>query len=331
MIDSKRLLSILDKFEEINGIAVVGDVGVDKYTSGNVERISPEAPVPVIEVTKEWTKLGLAANVSDNLVDLGIASTLFGVIGKDNHGHIFEGLLKERGLNTKGLVHSSERLTTFKERVVAGPQQICRIDYETQKEMDEKSKDALLEKLHKQLPSFGGIILEDYGKGLFDERFTQEVIALGRRNKVLITVDPSRKNPASWYKGATLFKPNYKEACIIMDQLGYREERKPEKICEILIDELDFENVVVTLGAEGMVSLSKDSKPQRIPTIARDVYDVSGAGDTSIAVLTAALLSGANLEEAIWTANLAAGVVVAKKGTATTTVDEIKGYFNKLQ
>ncbi len=331
MIDKTRFETVLNGFEKIQNIAVLGDVGVDKYTSGNVDRISPEAPVPVVEVKKEWTKLGLAANVSDNLSDLGVTSDLFGVIGNDVHGKIFEDLLGKSGLTTKSLVKSDTRSTTFKERVVAGTQQICRIDYETQEPIDETSKSSLLEKIDQKLGKIDGIILEDYGKGLFDERFTQEVIALAKRNKVLVTVDPSRKNPATWYKGATLFKPNFKEASIIMDRLGFSEERKPERICEILIDKLNFDNVVVTLGSEGMVSMSKDSQTKKIPTIARDVFDVSGAGDTSIAVLTAALISGGNLEEAVWTANLAAGVVVAKKGTATATIDEIKTYYNRLQ
>lgn len=331
MIDKKRFQEILSNMESIEKIAVLGDVGVDKYTLGSVDRISPEAPVPVLSVEKEWVKLGLAANVSDNLLELNIDSALFGVIGEDEHANVFEDLLESRSLSTWGIVRSKKRMTTFKERIVAKTQQICRIDYETSNSLDDQSKTLLLDRLKEFGEDFGAIVLEDYAKGLFDEEFCREVIKYFNSINKVIAVDPSRTNPVNWYKNASLVKPNLKEARILMNQLGFTNTQTPEEMCKVFIDKLELENVVITLGEEGMVSMNKnDNKVTQIPTVAKAVYDVSGAGDTCVALLTSGLLAGASIHEASVIANLGAGVVVGKKGTATVKVQELVDAFEGL-
>lgn len=330
MISKERFEEILQSYSKVRNIAVLGDVGVDKYTAGRVDRISPEAPVPVVRVEKEWVKLGLAANVSDNFSELGIKTTLCGVIGDDQHAHVFEELLEDRNLSTWGLVRSKERATTFKERIVAGGQQICRVDYETVDATDAESKAALISRLKEFANDIDALIIEDYAKGLFDKELTQEVIKIFKDQGKLVCVDPSRSSNPMIYKGADLFKPNLKEAKLVLKSLGLDENLSAEKMCEALMKELDLSQVVITLGAQGMISLDKKSGAcKRIPTMAKDVFDVSGAGDTSIALLCASLVAGASLEEASVMANIGAGIVVGKRGTATVSRQEMKEYFAK--
>ncbi|HXH75690.1 MAG TPA: PfkB family carbohydrate kinase [Bacteriovoracaceae bacterium] len=333
ILTSEKFDKIISHFTQVKPILVVGDLGIDKYTFGEVKRISPEAPVPVLEVSKEWNKLGLAANVSDNLKSLEVASTLCGVIGDDPRAGLVENLLEERGLKTWGLVRDPSRHTTYKERVTTATQQICRVDYETKEFLDEETSRRVSARVQEFSDSHSGVIIEDYGKGLFSETLCQKIITNFKAKGLLIAVDPSRSTPPIWYKGATLLKPNRAESYMMVEALGYFKERKIETIAKILVEKLELEKLIITLGADGMAMLDTkgDGTLKVIPTAASEVFDVSGAGDTAIAAITSALLAGATLEEAAWIGNCASGVVVRKRGTAYCTLEELKDYFQNLR
>ncbi|MDD4973182.1 MAG: PfkB family carbohydrate kinase [Bacteriovorax sp.] len=331
IISLSRFNEITSKFSSIDPIVVVGDVGIDKYTFGEVRRISPEAPVPVLEVTKEWLKLGLAANISHNLRTLGVKSTLCGVVGEDNNANLFDNLLEDEKLNTWGIVRTKLRPTIFKERVTTNTQQICRIDYESSDYIDVETEQKILLRISEFLKTHQALIIEDYAKGTLTKNLIATLISEFKSSGKLVAVDPGRSTPPLYYKGATLLKPNLSEARIMVESLGYK-EKKLENIAKILVDKLDLQMLVITLGAEGMALLDIKTQPvlKIIPTVANEVFDVSGAGDTAISVLTSALLSGATLEEAAWIGNCASGVVVGKKGTATVNLDELNTFFQQL-
>lgn len=331
MINHKRLDEILAGFSKLEPMLVLGDVGIDKYTYGDVARISPEAPVPILKVSREWCKLGLASNVSDNLKSLGIDSTLCSVVGNDVNGTIFENLLEERDLKTWGIVRDEKRVTTFKERVTTNTQQICRVDYEVLEPISNECHDKLLSRCKEFSASHSMLILEDYAKGLLNADLVKQVIAMFKEQNKMVAVDPYSTCPVDWYKGATLFKPNLTESISIAKQLGYMEV-KPEVVAEILLDKLDLQMVVITLGNAGMAFIERNSTQgvRVIPTLATEVYDVSGAGDTAISALCAAVEAGATLEEAVWIANCASGVVVGKRGTASVTCAEITKFHKRL-
>lgn len=333
ILTSDTFEKIIFQFQSLKPILVVGDLGVDKYTFGEVKRISPEAPVPVLEVSKEWNKLGLAANVSDNLMSLEVPSTLCGVIGDDSRASLVESLLEERGLKTWGLVRDPSRHTTYKERVTTATQQICRVDYETKDPLQEDISRRISTRIQEFAATHSGVIIEDYGKGLFSEALCQKIIKDFQEKNLLVAVDPSRSTPPLWYKGATLLKPNRLESQIMVEALGYFKERKLETIAKILVDKLNLEKLIITLGADGMAMIDTKvgGELKIIPTAANEVFDVSGAGDTAIAAISSALLAGATLEEAAWVGNCAAGVVVKKRGTALCSKEELRDYFQNLR
>ncbi|AYF44282.1 MULTISPECIES: bifunctional heptose 7-phosphate kinase/heptose 1-phosphate adenyltransferase [Halobacteriovorax] len=333
LISPQRFDAIVSNLSNIKPILVVGDVGIDKYTSGVVNRISPEAPVPLVEVQKEWQKLGLSANVSENLKTLGVESTLCGVMGDDLNANVLEDLLEEAGLSTWGVVRCEERPTVFKERIVTDHQQICRIDYESKKPISEDVEKRLIGRINELKENHGALILEDYSKGVLTESLISRLVNEFKESKSLIAVDPSRTTPPLFYKGVSLLKPNHVEAKLMVNQLGYSQDMQVEEIADILVDKLQLEKIIITLGARGMAMLDTkgDGKLHMIPTVANEVYDVSGAGDTTISLLVACLEAGGSLEEAAWVANCGAGVVVGKVGTATVSQDELRNYYEVLK
>lgn len=330
-LSKERFLEITSGFKNISPVLVIGDIGVDKYTFGHVARISPEAPVPVLEVSREWEKLGLAANVSDNLSCLEVTSTLCGVIGEDKNGASLESLLEASKLKTWGVVRSPDRMTTYKERVVTELQQICRVDYETKTDIDHNTLEKLQNRLSEFKESHGAIIVEDYGKGVVSEKLLSFLINNFKKDH-LIAIDPSRTTPPLWYKGAHLLKPNRVEAEMMASSLGFNREKNIETIARLLCDKLALQKIIITLGAEGMalIDTQTDGKMKVIPTAASEVFDVSGAGDTAISAIVASLEAKANLEEAAWIGNCASGVVVGKKGTAKVDLKELTRFFEKL-
>ncbi len=331
LITLKRFTDITNKFSSIDPIVVVGDVGIDKYTFGEVKRISPEAPVPVLEVTKEWLKLGLAANISHNLKTLGVQSTLCGVVGEDSNANVFDTLLEDEKLNTWGIVRTNSRPTIFKERVTTNTQQICRIDYESSDYINEETEKKLIARFDEFAKTHAAVIIEDYAKGSLTQNVIAYLIAKFKEEKKLVAVDPGKSTPPLFYKGANLLKPNLLEAKAMVASLGYKENNL-EKMAEILVDKLSLDMLVITLGADGMALLDVKNQPKMkiIPTVANEVFDVSGAGDTAISALTSSLLAGASLEEAAWIGNCASGVVVAKKGTATVDLKELHHFYDQL-
>lgn len=331
IISLVRFNEITSKFQTIAPIVVVGDVGIDKYTFGEVRRISPEAPVPVLEVTKEWLKLGLAANISHNLTTLGVKSTLCGVVGNDNNANLFDNLLEDEKLNTWGIVRTNTRPTIFKERVTTNTQQICRIDYESSDYIDMETEQKILLRVDEFVKNHEALIIEDYAKGTLTKSLIASLISKFKSNGRLVAVDPGRSTPPLFYKGANLLKPNLNEAKSMVESLGYNEKSLPN-LAKILVEKLDLQMLVITLGAEGMALLDVKTQPELkiIPTVANEVFDVSGAGDTAISVLTSALLAGATLEEAAWIGNCASGVVVGKKGTATVNLEELNNFYLQL-
>ena len=333
LIEESRFNEITKRFSELKPIAVLGDVGIDKYTLGEVSRISPEAPVPVVHVQKEWEKLGLAANIGHNLKSLGIDSTLCGVIGQDIRAPRFESLLEETGLKTWGIVRDGGRPTIFKERITTSTQQICRIDYEDKIHISKDIENNLIERVSDFLDTHSGLILEDYAKGTLSENLIKECINIAKAKKRLVCIDPGTTTPPLYYKGADLLKPNLKEARLMVESLGYTYDKKSlEEKAAILVDKLDLGKIVITLGPEGMALMDREGsgKLEVIPTVAQEVFDVSGAGDTTISLLTAGLLAGGTLTEAAWIGNCGAGVVVAKKGTATVNMEELTVFFKRL-
>jgi rfaE bifunctional protein kinase chain/domain len=333
LIEAKRFSEITSGFKNLNPVFVLGDVGLDKYTFGEVNRISPEAPVPVLRVTKEWEKLGLAANISHNLKTLEVNSTLCGVAGEDKFADQLENLLEACDLKTWGIVRTPGRKTTYKERATTAAQQICRIDYESTEAIDKKTEEMILERIDDLLPNHSAMIIEDYSKGMLTETLTQSSIKKAKELGIFVAVDPGRKTNPLVFKGADLLKPNLAECRIMLESLGYGFNQKSiEEMGEILLDKLNLKQVVITLGPEGMGLMStSEPKLKRIPTVAPEVFDVSGAGDTSITLLTIAIQSGASLEEAAWIGNCGAGVVVGKRGTATVDTIELSDFYNRLR
>lgn len=332
MIPESRVEEILQKLKFQKPILVIGDVGIDKYTYGEVLRISPEAPVPVLEVTKEWLKLGLAANIVDNLTAIGVSSTLCGLIGEDSNAMKFENLLEEIGLKTWGLVRSHSHMTTVKERITTSLQQICRVDYENKEDIGPDQQLKILNKINDFKFNHGPIIIQDYGKGLVTDSLCRKIIELAQKEKIPVYVDPYRTKHGEIYKNASLIKPNLLEAKVLASNLGVS-THGPLDIAMGLSRKMEIDQVAITLGGEGLCVYDKKNmtSPQIIPTISTEVFDVSGAGDTALSALVACLGAGATLIESAWLANCASGVVVGKKGTATANVEEISLFYRRMQ
>lgn len=315
-------------------ILVIGDLGIDRYTIGSVERISPEAPVPIVLVQEEKHKLGLAANVADNIKALGAEPFLVGVVGKDRRAEDFRDLLKASQIKATYLITDPSRGTALKERIVSDRQQIVRIDYESSHPVSIATEKKILSKFKALIRSVDGVIVEDYAKGILTASLIQSVFSLCRKFNKPVVVDPNLKTPLSHYTGADLLTPNRPEAEQLSGVLIHDDESLAEAGFKLLkLTKAKF--IIITRGKEGMaVFTQKSSRIQLIPTYAREVYDVSGAGDTVIAVLMLALTAGASIEEAAVLGNIAAGIEVGKRGTATVTPNEIRlalEYFEALQ
>lgn len=323
---SSRVTRILSNFPK-KKILVFGDVGVDKYTVGKVSRISPEAPIPIVEVKETQLKLGLASNVADNVRALGGTPILVGLVGKDNSATDFFSLLRKMKISNRYLVVDGSRKTTVKERVVAETQQVVRIDHESQKKADARLIPRIWAKLERALCDADGVIIEDYAKGLVENSVCRQLMALAEEKNIPVLVDPNKNSNPNLYLGCTLITPNTSEAeslsgVKIVDASSLRLAGAR------ILDGVNAKVVVITRGKDGIAIFTRDeSQPIIIPTFAREVFDVSGAGDTVIATLALALVSGADLREAALLANCAAGVEVGKRGTATVSAQELKDYM----
>lgn len=307
-------------------LIVVGDIGLDEYVMGAVKRISPEAPVPVVEVTSEDHRLGLSANVAQNITALGGETYLVSVVGQDSAAQQLQDMLRREGVNIEGLVVDSSRPTTRKLRVMSGQHHIVRVDYERKKFLSVDNEKKVLAKISSAIDSCGGVIIQDYAKGVLSESCIQSIIKLAKEKNKKVMVDPYRTTPVTHYRGADLMTPNYDEALLLSgrsldDIRGVSESL--EEIGEHLMKGIQSDKMVITRGKDG-VSLFEGGRTKRIPTFARQVFDVTGAGDTFIATLSLAWVAGLSLEESCLLANHAAGVVVGKVGCVPCSLDELQ-------
>ena len=322
----KRLSTLKSQFKNLK-IAVIGDMMLDCYFWGEVKRISPEAPVPVVEVGNEFYRFGGAANVALNILKLGGIPFPVGVIGYDNYGTIFKSLVTEANISDEGILIDEERPTTAKTRVIADDQHVVRIDKESKEYLGKKIQTKVFEYIEKNIKDFDGIILQDYNKGVLTTSLIEKIIELANKNKVLITVDPKFNN-FFHYKNVTVFKPNRKEA---EDVLGMK-IRLDEDVTSAgkkLLERINAKYVLLTLGEDGIAVFEKGNEPKKMATKARKVADVSGAGDTVISTLTMALAAGADILEASYLANYAGGIVCEEVGIIPIELDKLFDTVNE--
>jgi len=319
-IPKNRLTQVTREFSG-KRVAIVGDLMVDRYYWGSVTRVSPEAPVPVVDVTSESVRLGGAANVANNVQSLGGDALIVGLAGDDHVGDILSHLIKQQGLDSAGIVVDAGRRTTVKTRVIANDQHVVRIDYETKAPCKELAERRIIEVIRERIENLDAVILEDYNKGVMTRNVIAQVIGIAREHGKSVLVDPKFENFFE-YKNVTLFKPNRRET---EEVLGGR-IRTPEDLHAAgkrMLQELKAENVLLTRGEEGMSLFESDGSVTHLKTTARHVKDVSGAGDTVIATLAMALAAGAAMREAAILANEAGGVVVGSVGIEPITVEQL--------
>lgn len=301
-------------------LLVIGDIILDKFIWGNVERISPEAPVQVVNIQRENIALGGAANVAHNLAAIECKVTVLGVIGQDENAKTVEKEFRNIGIKTDGLFVDPLRPTTTKTRVIAGSQQVVRIDHETASPVSEEMENQLLGFLKKRLTEFDAVIISDYQKGVLTDKVILNTLHLAKQKGVKTIVDPKRKN-FSIYAGASLIKPNLKEAESAVDR-KLRTEKDIQDAASQLLRAHDFDGVIITRGKDGMFLMERNSYAN-ISSTAREVFDVTGAGDTVIAYLGYLIAAGHSFAEATKVANIAAGIAVSRVGTVTVTKNEV--------
>ena len=336
-----RLAEILEAFPR-RKILVIGDLMLDEFLWGKVTRISPEAPVPVVDIQRRAAYPGGAANVARNLASLGAQTGLSGIIGEDEPGRHLVKLLTEQGIATGSIRKTALRPTTHKTRVCAitrqlhdhldieDQQQIVRVDEESRKPLDPESRSWLFDRLRTEIATHDAVIIEDYAKGLIDQELVTLVVTEAAKHGKIVAIDPNPNNPFDW-SGGTVLKPNRKEAFQSAGLPYAQDEESVLKAGAVLQKRHAIKHVLITLGEAGMLLLEQGQKAYHTPTRAQEVFDVSGAGDTAIAAFTLALAAGATGIEAAEIANHAAGVVVGKLGTATLSVAELREMFSKTE
>jgi D-beta-D-heptose 7-phosphate kinase/D-beta-D-heptose 1-phosphate adenosyltransferase len=316
MIDSNLFKSF-----RRTSILVLGDVMLDRYWWGEVTRISPEAPVPVVRLKRTSTAAGGAANVAANISGLGASPVLVGAVGNDSEGEAVRSILSRSGVSPEHLVTLADRPTTVKTRVIAHSQQVVRVDHEHHELLDPDAEAELIDSVIKLIPRCDAVVLSDYAKGLLSESVIESVIRAANENGKSILVDPKGKDFGK-YDHATLLTPNLgeaKEACKLDGQGNLT-----HKAAELLLSAHAFGSVLITQGDAGMTLFQRDSDPLHFPAIAKQVYDVTGAGDTVIATLATALGAGGDLATACRLANLAASMVVEQVGTTPIRIEDLE-------
>ncbi|HMN23599.1 MAG TPA: D-glycero-beta-D-manno-heptose-7-phosphate kinase [Ignavibacteriaceae bacterium] len=319
-ISEKRLLQLKNNFKG-KRIAVIGDMMLDIYFWGDVKRISPEAPVPVLEVGNEFYRFGGAANVALNISALNGIAEPIGIIGYDNYGTIFNSLLSDQKIAQRGIIVDESRPTTAKTRVIADSQHIVRIDKESKETIGKDIQNKIFNYVKSIIKNLDGIILQDYNKGVLSSSLINQLIELANKNKKLLTVDPKFNNFYE-YKNVTVFKPNKKEAGDILG-MEIKTDADISFAGNTLLKKLNAKNILLTLGEDGIAVFEKNKPEKRMPTKARKVADVSGAGDTVISTLTLALAAGANIYEASYLANYAGGIVCEEVGIIPIELDKL--------
>jgi D-beta-D-heptose 7-phosphate kinase/D-beta-D-heptose 1-phosphate adenosyltransferase len=315
-----RLRQLFDNFQGKH-VAVVGDLMVDRYYWGKVFRVSPEAPVPVVEVESESVRLGGAANVANNIQALGGKPLLVGLVGDDHAGKVLTEVLRDQNLDTGGIVVDGVRPTTVKTRVIAHGQHVVRIDHESKLDCPDHLRVRIVDAVKYNIRLLQGIIIEDYNKGVVTREIIQELVAIARKYEVPVTVDPKFNNFLE-FKQVSVFKPNRRE---VEEVLGGRLDGNGpvEEAGRKLLQLLGAANILLTRGEDGMSLFESDGSVTHFHTTAGNVQDVSGAGDTVISTLTMALVGGATIREAAELANHAGGIVVGEVGIVPVKPDKL--------
>ena len=313
-------------------VLVTGDAMLDQFIWGDVDRISPEAPVPIVNFKRESFMAGGAANVARNLTTLGCPAQMHSVIGRDDAAKKLRELLKTDGVGCQPLITDASRQTSYKTRIIAQRQQVVRVDRETRNDVEPRLAKRLAKSIATDLAKSNALVIGDYGKGVITQDFLDKLKALGQRHNAWLSLDPKPIHSLD-LRGLSLITPNRKEAfelAGISDTTRHTQPLKDKKLmlaAKQLLGTLELNVLLITLGELGMLVCEPDKKPFHIPTLAREVFDVSGAGDTVIGTFTLAIAAGAAPNEAAMLANHAAGVVVGKLGTATVTPKELLASF----
>ncbi|MFA6447990.1 MAG: D-glycero-beta-D-manno-heptose-7-phosphate kinase [bacterium] len=310
-------------------ILVIGDIMLDEYLWGSATRISPEAPVPVVEIRNRTFHAGGAANTVSNIISLGAGATLMGVVGKDQSGDMLKKIIAKNGIGTKHILTDTGRPTTNKVRILAQGQQVMRTDQEETGPISPALTNALIRRIEKMACDIDGIAVSDYNKGVLGPKLMSMLINLAKEKGKIIVADPKPKN-IEWFKGVTVITPNRMEASLIS---GINIHDGPSLIegGRAIQRGMGIANVLVTLGEDGMALFSEGKNVDKIPAASAQVYDVTGAGDTVLATVAASLGCGHAIGDAVRLANYAAGVVVRKRGTATVTADELADFIKRHQ
>lgn len=306
-------------------VSVLGDVMLDRYFWGDVERISPEAPVPVVHVTRRSKRLGGAANVAANLRALGLDVSLCAVTGEDRAGEGLHKMIVAQGIDAGGIVAQAGVETTEKVRIIARNQQVVRADFESEDAIDANARARLVEAAAGEADRCGALVVSDYGKGVIAEDMLREIVSVWRRAGKPVLVDPHVPH-FRWYRGASVITPNTREAHLATG-IDFRKGRDPRDAAFGVVGEMELDALLVTRGEDGMSLYTRDRREVHVPTVAKEVYDVTGAGDTVIGVLAAALATGVEIAEGVVLANQAAGEVVKEVGTTTISADALMKTF----
>ncbi|MBN2397214.1 MAG: D-glycero-beta-D-manno-heptose-7-phosphate kinase [Deltaproteobacteria bacterium] len=321
IISKKRALEIIDRFHR-SKVLVVGDIMVDQFIWGKVSRISPEAPVPVVNVTSENLLLGGCANVLNNVFSMGGKVAVSGIVGTDTMGMWLIDTLQKMGIDTAGVIIEEGRPTIVKTRIIAHSQQVVRFDREEKKPVAQDSLQRIIAYIKATQEDLGAVIISDYNKGVFSERLVREIREITSRRGIILCIDP-KQSDFTTYRGCDLLTPNRQET---ERALGREIESRDDLIQGggALLRNFGFRALLVTMGEEGMTLFEKDGAVTHIPAVAREVFDVTGAGDTVIGVFALCVAAGATFTEAAVLANHAAGIAVGKVGTAPVYRDELK-------
>jgi D-glycero-beta-D-manno-heptose-7-phosphate kinase len=332
-MDLSRLEHILDRASS-RRITVIGDLMLDEFVWGKVGRISPEAPVPVVEVTGESFYPGGAANVARNLREFVDRVAIIGLVGKDRSGQQLRELLADQSIDTSNAVEEAAFHTIVKTRIIARHQQVVRVDREQFVGPSARQIQEVVAAVRKNIPETNAIIFEDYGKGFLSTELVSQIAEAARAAGKIVAADPNPRNLVQW-RGLTVIKPNRTEAFLAAGIPARDVDTVPSQDTDLkhageaLLKKWETEYVLITLGEQGMMLFQEDQSPHYIPTKAKEVFDVSGAGDTAIALFTLGLACGATPTEAAEIANHASAVVVSKLGTATVTRDELMASFRE--
>jgi len=316
-----------ERLEKIAGnignarILILGDIMLDEYLYGTVSRISPEAPVPVVEINEEQLRLGGAANVANNVAALGDKPLLLGTVGEDDASIKLSQLLKSRGIDREFLVNDKKRRTTIKTRIIAHSQQVVRADREDAIEISSEVERVVFERFKSALDDIKAVIISDYGKGLITESLLNKVIPACREKGIFVGVDPKESHFFN-YKKVSVVTPNHHEAGFVAGR-RIRTENDLKDVGQLLLEKLQSDSVLITRGEKGMTLFTSAGEVRHVPTVAKKVFDVTGAGDTVIASFVASVAAGADLFEATVISNCAAGKVVGEIGTATVSVKNL--------